>query len=157
MAERLTEIYSLLLPLAEGRLIIPRACVAEVIAYSAPTEMAGAPAWYLGSVSWTGRVVPLISFEGACGLPIPPISGRSRLVIFHCLGSDLDAGCFGVLSQGFPQLVRVTTDVIRPDNTRAFPERWPVLCQVRMMKEAPLVPDLERIEKLIAEETSVAA
>ena len=157
MAERLTEIYSLLLPLAEGRLIIPRACVAEVIAYTTPTEMAGAPAWYLGSVSWTGRVVPLISFEGACGQPIPPISGRSRVVIFHCLGKDLEAGCFGILSQGFPQLVRVTTDVIRPDNSRAIPERWPVLCQVRMMKEAPLVPDLERIEQLIAEETTVAA
>ena len=119
--------------------------------------MAGAPAWYLGSVNWVSRVVPVISFEGVCGLPIPPISGRSRIVIFHCLGSDLETGCFGILSQGFPQLVRVTTDVIRPDNTRAIPERWPVLCQVRMMKEAPLVPDLERIESLIAEETSVAA
>ena len=31
MAERVTEIYSLLIPLVDGRLIIPRACVAEVI------------------------------------------------------------------------------------------------------------------------------
>lgn len=157
MAERLTEIYSLLLPLTEGRLIVPRACVAEVIAFATPVEMAGAPAWYLGSINWTGRIVPLISFEAACGLPIPPVSGRSRIVIFHCLGTDLEVGCFGVLSQGFPQLIRVTTDVIRPDNSHAIPERWPVICQVRMMNEAPYVPDLERIEKLIADETSVAA
>jgi hypothetical protein len=30
----------------------------------------------------------------------------------------------------------------------------PVLCQVRMINETPLVPDLERLEQLIGEETS---
>ena len=33
MAERVAEIYSLLVPLTEGRLIIPRSCVAEVIGF----------------------------------------------------------------------------------------------------------------------------
>ena len=38
---------------------------------------------------------------------------------------------------------------------RAFPERSPVLCQVRMVNELPLVPDLERLEEMIADETTV--
>ena len=33
----------------------------------------------------------------------------------------------------------------------------PVLCQVRMINETPLIPDLERLEEMISEETSVAA
>jgi hypothetical protein len=45
--------------------------------------------------------------------------------------------------------------VIRPDHSRVIPERWPAICQVRMMTEAPLVPDLERIESMVAQETSV--
>ena len=33
MAERVNEIYSLLIPLVDARLIVPRACIAEVIGF----------------------------------------------------------------------------------------------------------------------------
>lgn len=157
MAERVTEIYSLLVPLADGRLIVPRACVGEVIGYVTPSEMTGAPPWYIGTFPWNTRHVPLISFEGACGQNIPPVSGRTRIVIFHCIGAKLEGGFFGVLSQGFPQLVRVSSDVVRPDHSRVFAERTPVICQVRMINETPLVPDLERLEEMVADETRAVA
>src|SRR5262249_28638075 len=157
MAERVTEIYSLLIPLVDGRLIIPRACVAEVIGFVTPSEMTGAPPWYVGTVPWNGRQVPLVSFEGACGNNIPPASGRTRIVVFPCMGSRVDAGYFGIVSQGFPQLVRVSSDVVRPDNSRVFADRTPIICQVRMVNEAPLVPDLDRIEEMIADETRITA
>jgi chemosensory pili system protein ChpC len=157
MAERPVEVYCVLIPLADARLILPRSCVAEVVAHHAPVAMPGAPAWYLGTVQWSGRSVPLVSFEGACGHPIPATSGRSRIVVMHCLGETLEGGYVAIVSQGFPQVVRVTPDVIRPDHSRVIPERWPAICQVRMMTEAPLVPDLERIESMVAQETSVGA
>jgi len=156
MAERVAEIYSLLIPLVDGRLIIPRACVAEVVGLQATSQMVGAPPWYIGTLPWNGRPVPLVSFEGACGNGIPPGSGRSRVVIFHCIGTRLEGGYFGVVSQGFPQLVRVSSDVVRPDTTRSFPERSPVICQIRMVNETPWVPDLERLEEMIADETRAA-
>jgi chemosensory pili system protein ChpC len=157
MAERVAEIYSLLIPLVDGRLIIPRSCVAEVVGFQAPSEMAGAPPWYIGTLTWSGRHVPLVSFEGACGQSIPPASGRSRVVVFHCIGTRVEAGFFGIVSQGFPQLVRVSSDVVRPDNSRMFSERSPIICQIRMVNETPWVPDLERLEDLIADETRAAA
>ena len=43
MVERISEIYSLLVPLLDGRLIIPRSCVAEVVGFQQPSEMPGAP------------------------------------------------------------------------------------------------------------------
>ncbi len=67
----------------------------------------------------------------------------------------MEGGHFGIISQGFPQLVRVSSDVVRPDNSRVFPDRAPVICQVRMINETPLVPDLERLEEMIADETRV--
>ena len=155
MSERIAEIYSLLIPLADSRLLVPRACVAEVIGFHTPAPMEGAPPWYLGLVNWNARSLPLISFECACGQAIPPTGGRSRVVVFHAIGGQLDAGFFGIVSQGFPQLVRVSNDVVRPDHSRSFSERSPVLCQIRMLNETPLVPDLERLEAMIAEETSV--
>lgn len=155
MSERIAEIYSLLIPLADGRLLVPRACVAEVIGYQTPSLMPGAPPWYLGLVNWNARSLPLVSFEGACGNGVPVASGRSRIVVFHALNGAIDAGCLAIVSQGFPQLVRVSNDVVRPDNSRSFPERAPVLCQVRMLNETPLIPDLERLEVMVAEETCV--
>jgi chemosensory pili system protein ChpC len=149
------ELYSLLVPLAGERLIVPRACVAEVIGYVAPAEMTNAPPWYAGVVSWSGRSVPVVSVEGAFGQTLPVVSSRTRIVMFHAAGSALQAGFFGILTQGFPQLVRVNAEVLRPDPSRSFPERSPIICQVRMVNETPLIPDLQRLEEMIAEETSV--
>jgi len=149
------EIYSLLVPLADGRLVIPRACVAEVIGYQVPAEMTGAPPWYLGVITWNGRPVPLVSFEGLNGQSIPPASARSRIVILHALGTRLEGGCLALMSQGFPQLVRIGPEVVKPE-TQGYPDRGPVLCRVRMINDSPIVPDLERIEQMIADETRAA-
>ncbi len=151
------DLYGLLVPLLDERLLVPRACVAEVTGMQALQEMPGAPPWYLGITPWNGRSIPVISFEGTCGQRIPALGGRTRIVVFSCLGQKLPAGHFGIITQGFPQLVRVSSTVITPDNSRVFGERLPVLCQVRMVNELPLVPDLERLEEMIADETTVTA
>ncbi len=157
MSDLREELYSLLVPLAGERLIVPRACVAEVVGYQTPAEMTNAPPWYVGLVNWSARSVPIVSFEGALGQPLPTVSSRTRIVIFHAIEGKLQCGFFGVLTQGFPQLVRVNADVVRPDPSRGFSERSPVICQVRMVNETPLIPDLQRLEEMIAEETSVMA
>jgi len=150
------ETYCLLVPLAEERLLVPRACVTEVINYQAPAPMEGAPPWYLGTVAWGGRRVPLISLEAACGRHPPRASGRTRIVVMQAIAGEIAAGHFAVLTQGFPQLVRLSPDVIHLDDSRNFGERGPVICQVRMVNEYPLIPDFERIERMVAEETRAA-
>ncbi len=151
------ELYCLLVPLADDRLLVPRSCVTEVINYQAPTPMENAPMWYLGTVAWGGRRVPLVSFEAACGRNVPRTSGRTRLVVMQGITphSEAAGGHFAVLTQGFPQLVRLSPDVLHPDDSRSFGERSPVFCQVRMINEYPLLPDFERLEQMIAEETRV--
>jgi chemosensory pili system protein ChpC len=150
------ELYSLLVPLAQERLIVPRACVAEVITWQAPDKMERAPPWHLGTINWSGRPVPVISFEATCGQPVPVPGTRTRIVIFVALSNQVTGGYFGVVTQGFPQLVRVNPDVVKSDPSRSFPERGPILCQVRMLNESPLIPDFEHLEQMISEETRVA-
>jgi chemosensory pili system protein ChpC len=100
--------------------------------------------------------VPLVSFEAACGRTPPRASGRTRIVVMQALTDECAAGHFAVLTQGFPQLVRLSPEVVHYDDSRSFGERSPVVCQVRMVNEYPLVPDFERIERMIAEETRAA-
>ena len=146
------ELYSLLVPLSTTRLILPRACVAEVVSFTpASTAVNEAAPWLVGTMPWNGRDIPVISFEGACGLEFTPPSGRVRVVVVRCLGAELDAGHFALLTQGFPQLVRVNAAVLEPDPSAGWSETSPVICQLRMINQRPVIPDLERLEHRIAQ------
>jgi chemosensory pili system protein ChpC len=147
------ELYSLLIPLDGERLLVPRVCVAEVIMFTAPERVADddqLPSWFLGKIEWSGRRVPVISFEGISGEEVQKRTGRTRIVVFHALGDDLKIGYFGVITQGFPQLVRVNGDVLSLETEQPWPEGQPVLCRTRMINEYPLIPDMERLESMLA-------
>lgn len=152
MSDDSQELYSLLVPLAEDRLIVPRACVVEVVRFTEPDIEAGAHKWMMGNVSWNGRELPVASFEGALGKEAPAATGRTRIVVFYGITGQLKSGYFGILTQGFPQLVRVNKDVLQLESTEGWPDTAPVLCRVKMINEFPLVPDLERLENMLAEE-----
>ncbi|MGD8339768.1 MAG: chemotaxis protein CheW [Gammaproteobacteria bacterium] len=155
------ELYSLLIPLRDGRILVPRMCVAEVIAF-ADTERRdddNAPDWLLGSVDWNGRRVPVISLdhdETESDQASARKGSRSRIVIFHAIGGKLRSGYYGVLTQGFPQLVRVNRDVLTIDEGEPLPEGQPMLCRVQMIHEFPLIPDLETIEQRLVDLQSAA-
>ena len=149
MGQRVEELYSLLIPLHQGRLIVPRSCVAEVVRYTEPEERPNGPAWFRGHMSWNELKIPVIRVEELCGLEPAAPGGRTRLAIFHCATDSLTAGFFGVLTEGFPQLVRVNRDVMEVHDEHAWPDDGPIICQIRMINEYPLIPDLERIETLI--------
>jgi chemosensory pili system protein ChpC len=148
-----TELYSLLVPLAEDRLIVPRACVAEVVRFSAPDHEQGAHDWMLGTVNWNGRQLPVVSFEGTLGKEIPAATGRTRIVVFYASTGQLKTGFFGILTQGFPQLVRVNKDVLKLHTAEGWPKDAPVLCRVKMINEFPLIPNLEQLEAMLVRES----
>lgn len=68
---RASFLTGLLLPLADRTLILPNVAVAELIDYQRGEPASDAPPWYLRSVAWRDRQLPLISFEAACGQPSP--------------------------------------------------------------------------------------
>jgi chemosensory pili system protein ChpC len=153
MSAESEELYSLLIPLSEDRLIVPRACVAEVVRFSQAEQQEGAHGWMLGTVNWNGRQLPVVSFEGALGKEVPVVTGRTRVVVFYANTGQLKTGHFGVITQGFPQLVRVNRDVLKLEAKEGWPEDAPVLCRVRMINEFPIIPDLEKLEAMLARES----
>jgi chemosensory pili system protein ChpC len=143
------EIYCQLIPLRQLRLIVPRTCVAEVIRYAVLEKPWPAPGWLRGFVPWTTLKVPVISFEELCGRDPGEPGGRTRIAILNAISGKLDTGYYGVLTEGFPQLVRVNREVMKLDERQAWPAEGPVVCQIRMINEYPLIPDLERLEELL--------
>ena len=152
MSSNTDELYSLLIPLADERLIVPRACVAEVVRFTKPEKEEGAHDWMMGTVNWNGRALPVVSYEGALGKDKPAATGRTRIVVFYASTGALKSGYFGVLTQGFPQLVRVNDDVLQLHTAEGWPTGAPVHCRVKMINEFPLIPDLDRLEAMLAHE-----
>jgi chemosensory pili system protein ChpC len=107
----------------------------------------------LGNINWNGRELPVVAFEGTIGKDIPAVTGRTRIVVFYGSTGKLRSGFFGVLTQGFPQLVRVNREVLKLDSTEGWPDGAPVLCRVKMINEYPLVPHLQKLELMLANES----
>lgn len=150
------ELYSLLIPLRTERLLVPRMCIAEVVGFADTDRRrdADTPDWFLGTIDWNGRRLPVVSFDRAEPAEVPKgrkRPSRARIVVFHAITNRLKVGYFGILTQGFPQLVRVNPDVITLDTETPIPEGQPALCRVRMIHEFPLIPDIERLEQMLAE------
>lgn len=145
------ELYSLMIPIVDAQLILPRTCVAEVITWRQPDIVPNTPAWYLGIIEWNERKIPVISLEAACGNQIPNTGNRSRIIVCVGLTGKLDSGYFGMVTQGFPQLVRLSPDLVKPDSHQPAFGDQPILCQVRMINESPLIPDIEKLEAMIGE------
>ena len=145
------ELYALLVPLSEMRLLVPRSCVAEVIPWQLPNQLDNVPQWCLGSVSWNDQTVPVISFEHMCGKSAPISALRTRIVICVAITGQLKGRYFGLVAQGFPQLMRLGPDVVKTDPNQSAFDRQPVLCRVTLINEHPFIPDFERLEKMISE------
>lgn len=151
--EKLDEVYSLLIPVAEAKLLLPRLAVAEVTGLSRiERAAAGSAAWLLGRVKWQDRIITVVSFEALCGRPAPAITHRARLMIVHAIGDGLAERVFGLMIQGYPYLVRVNANVLKPAAEDDEPP-WdgPTLARPRMANEKPMIPDIEAIEERLVE------
>lgn len=146
MPQALEELYSLLIPLAGEKLILPRLSVAEVMGYARPLPVRGSPDWLLGLTTWQGQEIPLVSFEGLCGRKIPERANRTRIVVLYSIGTKMDPPVLALMTQGYPYLVRVNASVLGTDDEDSYSNDIPVLCRVRMANERPVIPDLEAIE-----------
>ncbi|MGI9308261.1 MAG: chemotaxis protein CheW [Gammaproteobacteria bacterium] len=149
MSENPNELYSLLVPLHENHLIMPRSCVAEAIRYTAPEQGVDDPEWLQGYVRWHEMPVPVISFEKLAGFESVEPSGRTRIIVLNPTSARLEGGYIAILAQGFPQMVHINADVILYDSEYSPSAGSPVICQVNMMNEQALIPDIEQLEETV--------
>lgn len=140
-----------MIPLQNERLLVPRSCVAEVVRDSLPESDASDPEWLCGRIEWNGKNIPVVSFERLCGETVATGGGRSRVVVFNSISNSTESRPYGVLCEGFPQMVRVNAEVTEIDPGYKVQAGTPVLCQLRLINEQALLPALDELEALISE------
>ena len=144
------EIRAVLIPTSSERLLLPNAALAEVIDFREPTPPnRDAPAWMLGNIVWRQRTLPVISVERLLGDHFNPQVPRLRIAVCHALVTQRQRPLIGIVSRGIPRLVRVTRDTIEETPDPPLDPDWPMLAQVHVNDVYALIPDMERIERLL--------
>jgi chemosensory pili system protein ChpC len=144
------EIRGVLIPTSSERLLLPNAALAEVIDFREPTPPGrDAPPWVLGSIVWRQRTLPVISAERLVGDQFNPKAPRLRIAVCHALLKQRQRPFIGIVSRGIPRLVRVTEDTIEETPEPPLDPDWPMLAQVHVNDVYALIPDMERIERLL--------
>ncbi len=150
------DIRGVLITVNQGRLLLPNASVAEVITFSDPDRIEGAPSWMLGQIRWRGWRLPLLSFSRFAGWSQEEGQIGAKVVVLKALGGNPKLPYFAVLSQGFPRLVTVSRRALsEASGGEALPEG--IYARVMLNDDAAVVPDLAGLENLIQQALAQAA
>ncbi|HOV95539.1 chemotaxis protein CheW [Thermomonas sp.] len=155
MSEIAHIIRGVLIQVAQARLLLPNATIAEVLSFAPPEPVADAPDWLLGRIRWRGWQLPLVSFSRFAELADEEGGLGSKVIVLKALGGDEKHPYFAMLTQGFPRLVTVTeTSLVTLEGDDDLP--MGVLSRVRHNEDEAMVPDLAALEDSLRETLALA-
>ncbi|MCX7556548.1 chemotaxis protein CheW [Xanthomonadaceae bacterium JHOS43] len=147
------DIRGVMISVTGARVLLPNATVAEVITYSPPEHIEGAPDWMLGRIRWRGWRLPVISYARMIGTARDEGEFGAKVVVLKALGGNPRYSFFALLTQGFPRLVTVSRDALTQEASEQSIDG--VLMNVRLRDEEAVIPDLATIEARITEVDSL--
>jgi len=152
-----SDIRGVLIAVTNGKLLLPNATVAEVITYSDPDPVEGAPRWLLGRVRWRGWRIPLLSFARLAGLSDTEGERGSKVVVLKALSGHPRLPYFGLLTQGFPRLTTVSESALTLDEQANETLPLGALSSVSTRDDSAIIPDLAAIEQLIVDTLDIGS
>ena len=150
MADLPREIRGVMIPVTEGRVLLPNVTVAEVISVTRPEPVDNAPAWLLGRLAWRGWRLPLISFPVLTGRVATESQANARVAVLKALGGNAGMPFLAMLAQGFPRLTTLTQDLLIPASDE-HSQAPGIRVEVLVRDDRAMIPDLEAIEAMVAE------
>lgn len=147
------KITSLLIPMQQKPLLVPAACVVEIMDYSRPISVDSSANWYLGDILWRGETIPLISFERLNNRRFAEFSATARLAVFNRIINlttespkmkNTATPFYAMVVQGLPQVMKLEPQEIQ--TTDAEPGIAEAM-RVIVHGLPSCIPNLELVEK----------
>ncbi len=152
MSEQKDELKCILLTLQSENVILPNAAVAEIIPSRDVVAIDNAPAWMLGTMSWRGYDVPLVSFEAASGSMVN-VSTSTQVAVLYSLTEDTETPYIGLAISGVPHVSMFSRNQIRVDDM-AGNEHPMVAQKIRVNGASASILDLEAMESMVQQNLS---
>ncbi len=148
MSERDNTVSSLLVPLQQRPLLLPAACVVEVIDFVRPQNSFPEIDWVLGATRWRGLDIQVVSFELLGQSQFTEFSATNRIMIVRRTTEACSEPFYGLVTQGMPKPVELHPDDLKLRETSHTPsEKMQVL-----FRDLPTtLPDLAFLEERLSE------
>lgn len=142
-------IRTLIIPMQGRNLLLPNVAVAEVVPYMRPRPVDDAPEWLLGTISWRGLNIPLVSYDGLYGTDSAGGIGQARIAVLNTVRQDSRLPFYALVTAGIPQLKRVNADQLQETPAELSTG---ALSQVQVGDVQAVIPDLEALESAVAQQ-----
>jgi len=156
------QISCLLLPMNGTNFLLPNTSVAEIIEFTQPSPVDGAPQWFAGHIVWRGRQVPLVLVEALNEAfneerhqetkvpdPVDDRYGRTgRIAVTNGVGPhNVEQPFIAFATRGLPRLVKVRQEEITGVENADEDASPMVSMRVNFSGEDAIIPDLEYMEQ----------
>ena len=156
MAENDGRLDVLLVQLRGHRLLIPNACVAEILRWRRLRSRSDTPEWHEGDLSWRSTDLPAVALEyllPEVGSVLPPNGGDACQLVMHRVRSDARPEFYVLIAQTMPQLMHIAPDGFEEGVAGAGVARM----TVQLGPAQVVIPNLEAIEETIENSGILAA
>jgi chemosensory pili system protein ChpC len=142
------DLSCVLLPVGSVSLLIPSACIAEVVPWRRVRDVPDTPSWLLGAMAWRGDNIPVLRFDALnVAADVQPVSDRCVAVMNR---SHYAAGqpFYALVAAGLPRMVQVNDQDLMPDKCELGRAE---AARATLGAEQISLPDLGYIEDQLAE------
>ena len=138
----------MLLTVGSVSLLIPSACVAEVVPWRRVREVPDTPSWVLGAMAWRGDNIPVLRFDALnAAADVQSVSDRCVAVMNrsrHATGQPF----YALVAAALPRMVLVNDQGLVPDECELGRAET---ARATLGAEQISLPDLGYIEDQLAE------
>lgn len=147
------ELRGVIVQTGAGQLLLPNSVITEVLSFSDPDAVDGAPSWLLGLIRWRGWQVPLLDFADLAGVQARTTQlqgGRRRVIVVKALGGNPRLPYMALLADGFPRLVTVKASNLQAPADAADMAAC-IHAIATLNDEEAIIPDLDKVEAKLTE------
>ncbi len=139
-------VHALEVPTDTLPLLVPSACMAEVVALSKLAPVPQAPLWLLGVLNWRLRPVPVISYDLLAGGQAATPGPRARVVVLYPLPGRESWEFVGLMSSSEPQSRLLDTGMAPVAVQGSYPC---IATGVRVNERLVGIPDFSALVRLL--------
>ena len=142
------ELACIIIPTSGDSLLLPNVCVAEIVPWRRLKPVEEGPDWCLGLTGWRGLSIPVVDYplmNESAGKYQPP---ARCLTVMNRVRTKAGPAFYAFAAQSLPRMVQlVREDLVKDDGNPGTMD----LMRIQVGTEATVVPDLEGVERAVAD------
>jgi len=152
MADETHKIKCVILTMRRENILLPNANVAEIVSVNDTQLKKSGPAWFLGTMQWRGKSIPLVSFEAAGGEKVTGVNLNTQAIVLRTVGKNGDNSIpfIGLVMSGVPHITYFKRNQIISDEAEV--DGHPMIAQkVRINGARVSILDLDAMIDMVSQ------